>query len=258
MPSSSTPVSTACEPAAGRPSLAETFGEMVRGQLPNFFRLYLNPFVVQTCYCLSRYVETTWPARPAPGARPSFLANSFDEALAGAIKLARFSGTVEGRSPAGLVLDPGARLGPFASVTLEGGGRVEFVPDVTVAGDASEIDARLRSAQRFGFVILVPSPGDPLDRHAEALSGLIRQAAPLLITCVDRPSLAACRAGSAWLMRELTPDGGRLSAGRHRPARRPCPGPRVPLPDYDCHAESRPTLGLGTAAGPADGRRQHH
>jgi acetylornithine/succinyldiaminopimelate/putrescine aminotransferase len=179
---------------------------MLRGQLPNFFRLYLNPFVVQACHCLSRYVETTWPTRPAAGARPSFLANSFDEALAGAIKLARFSGAVEGRSPAGLVLDPGARLGPFASVALEGGGRVEFVPDVTVARDDAEIDARLRSGRRFGFVVLVPTPGDYLGRHAEALCALIRQAAPVLITCVDRPTLAACRGGGAWLLRELTPD----------------------------------------------------
>jgi acetylornithine/succinyldiaminopimelate/putrescine aminotransferase len=179
---------------------------MLREQLPNFFRLYLNPFVVQACYCLSRYVETTWPARPAPGARPSFLANSFDEALAGAIKLARFSGAVEGRSPAGLVLDPGARLGPFASVTLEGGGRVEFVPDVTVAEDDAEIDALLRSGRRFGFVVLVSSPSNPLDRHAGALSGLIRQSVALLITCVDRPTLSAYREESAWLLRELTPD----------------------------------------------------
>jgi acetylornithine/succinyldiaminopimelate/putrescine aminotransferase len=179
---------------------------MLREQLPNFFRLYLNPFVVQTCYCLSRYVETTWPARPPSSARPSFLANSFDEALAGAIKLARFSGAVQSRSPAGLVLDPGARLGPFASVTLEGGGRVEFVPDVIVVGNAAEIDAQLDSAGRFGFVVLVPSPGDFFDRHTEFLIGLFRQVAPLLIICVDRPTLAACRGGSARLLSELTPD----------------------------------------------------
>jgi acetylornithine/succinyldiaminopimelate/putrescine aminotransferase len=179
---------------------------MLREQVPNFFRLYLNPFVVQACYCLSRYVESTWPTRPSPGVRPSFLANSFDEALAGAIKLARFSGAVEGRPPAGLVLDPGARLGPFASVTLEGGGRVEFVPDVTVAGDDAEIDALIRSGRRFGFVVLVPSSGNPLGHHAGALSELIRQQAALLISCLDRPTLSSYREESAWLLRELTPD----------------------------------------------------
>jgi acetylornithine/succinyldiaminopimelate/putrescine aminotransferase len=175
---------------------------MLRGQLPNFFRLYLNPHVVQTCLCLSRYVATTWPGAAAgDGAYPSFLANSFDEALAGAIKLARYSGAVQGRSPLGLVIDPCGKLGPFASVTLEGG-RVEFVPDLAVVSDDSEIDAQLRSGQRFGFVILAGPP----DRHGEALRALIRQTAPLLITCVDRPTLAACRDGGGGLLRELRPD----------------------------------------------------
>jgi acetylornithine/succinyldiaminopimelate/putrescine aminotransferase len=180
---------------------------MLRDQVPNFFRLYLNPHVVQTCFCLSRYVQTTWPGRAAGAdAYPSFLANSFDEALAGAIKLARYSGADEGRPPRGLVIDPCGKLGPFASVTLEGGGRVEFVPDLVVAGDDAEIDAHLRSDRSCGFVALVPSPGRPLDRHAEALRGLIGRAAPLLITCVDRPTLAACRRGDAGLLREFAPD----------------------------------------------------
>ena len=33
---------------------------MIRGKIPNFFRLYLNPYVVQACYCLSKYVLDTW------------------------------------------------------------------------------------------------------------------------------------------------------------------------------------------------------
>jgi acetylornithine/succinyldiaminopimelate/putrescine aminotransferase len=180
---------------------------MLREQVPNFFRLYLNPYVVQTCYCLSRYVETTWAGRPpGAGSYPSFLANSFDEAFAGAIKLARYSGAVEKRPPDGLVIDPHGRLGPFASVGLEGGGRVEFVPGLIVAADDAEVDAHLRSGRRFGFVALLPAADRPLDRHAEALFGLIRQAAPLFITCLDRPTLAACRKGSAWLLRELPAD----------------------------------------------------
>jgi acetylornithine/succinyldiaminopimelate/putrescine aminotransferase len=180
---------------------------MLRGQLPNFFRLYLNPHVVGTCLCLSRYVETTWQTSPererrVTGAYPSFLANSFDEALAGAIKLARYSGAVEGRPPGGLVIDPDGKLGPFAAVTLAGGGRVDFVPDLTVASGDEEIDAQLRSGRRFGFVVLAGSPG----RHGEALTALVRQVAPLLITCVDRTALAACRAGGGGLLGELTPD----------------------------------------------------
>ena len=44
--------------------LVETFGQMLREQLPNLFRLYLNPYVVpQTCLCLERYIQATWPGR---------------------------------------------------------------------------------------------------------------------------------------------------------------------------------------------------
>jgi acetylornithine/succinyldiaminopimelate/putrescine aminotransferase len=207
VPFSSTPASTACEPVAERPSFGDTCAEMLRLQIPNFFRLYLNPYVVQACHCLSRYAETSWPAQPtAPGDCPSFLANSFDEALAGAIKLARYSGAPVGRSPVGLVIDPSGRLGPFASVTLENGGRVEFIPDLVVAAEEAELDAHLHSGRPFGFIVLVPSPGRALDWQGAALRGLIRQAAPLVITCVDRTTLSACRQGTAGLVHELTPD----------------------------------------------------
>src|SRR5262249_48889666 len=114
-----------------RHPLAETYDQILREQVPNLFRLYLNPYVAQACLCLARYVTTTWPKR-SDGEFQTFLANSFDEALSGAIKLARYSAGVSGRSGAGLVFDPGDRLGPFAGATIGSGGRVAFLPGLTV------------------------------------------------------------------------------------------------------------------------------
>ena len=77
-----------------RPSIADTCARIVQEQLPNLFRLYLNPFVAQACFCLGKYVQGTW-GRDEPF--QTFLANGFDEALSGAIKLARYSASSEGR-----------------------------------------------------------------------------------------------------------------------------------------------------------------
>lgn len=175
--------------------LDQTFERMLREQLPNLFRLYVNPFVAQACLCLSRYVETTWPDGGTE--HQSFLANSFDEALSGAIKLARFDGSAAGRSPTGLIIDPNGRLGPFVSTPVADG-RIEFVPGLVVAG------AESAPAGPFGFVVLIGAGGD-LERHAETVRAAVRQGA-LLITCVDRPALAAMRRSSTGLLRELTPD----------------------------------------------------
>src|ERR1022692_621801 len=113
-----------------RQRLTETYEQILREQLPNLFRLYLNPYVVQTCFCLERYIHDTWYAKKgSPEPYQSFLANSFDEALSGAIKLARYCASIAGRSTTGLVIDPTERLGPFASA-----GSVVFLPGLTVVG----------------------------------------------------------------------------------------------------------------------------
>jgi acetylornithine/succinyldiaminopimelate/putrescine aminotransferase len=145
--------------------LTETFDQMLREQLPNLFRLYLNPYVVQTCYCLERYIQETWhtPAEPYQ----AFLANSFDEALSGAIKLARYCASIAGKSTTGLVIDPTDRLGPFASAS-----GVVFLPGLTIANAAVPRD------QTFGFVVLTdPDQETPSD-------------AVLRIICVDRAGFA--------------------------------------------------------------------
>jgi acetylornithine/succinyldiaminopimelate/putrescine aminotransferase len=195
--------------------LAETYERMLREQLPNLFRLYVNAFVAQTCLCLSRYValwhsQETVPQRGETvlqrggGEYQSFLANSFDEALSGAIKLARYDASVAGRPTLGLVLDPAGRLGPFASAPA-GGGRVEFVPGLVVVGGEDDVRKVASAEQRFGFVVLVAADGT-LDRHAEAVREVLRRDAALLITCVDRASLAGLRRTPAGLLRELAPD----------------------------------------------------
>jgi acetylornithine/succinyldiaminopimelate/putrescine aminotransferase len=205
VPSSSIPASTAPERSAGRQGIVETCAEILREQLPNFFRLYLNPAVVQACACLSQYVQTTWT-----GTEPvyqSFLANSFDEALSGSIKLARYTRGLEGGSPLGLVLDPGRHVGPFASASPgPGEPPLEFIPKLVIVDDTQNLAAAVPAGARFGFVVLVPLPDGSLGRNEAAVRALLDEQKPLLIGCVDRSSLAACREGKAGLLRERTPD----------------------------------------------------
>jgi len=151
-----------------------TCDEIVRGRLPNFFRLYLNPFVAQACACLDRLVRRAWPGDER---YQSFLANSFDEALSGAIKLARYHANWGGRPPTGLVVDPNGRLGPFAAIDLPAG-RLEFVPGLS---QVTAIDPT--ALQSVGFVVLV----GPLASTNE----LPRSTGQLVVRCVDRSHEAA-------------------------------------------------------------------
>jgi len=171
------------------PPLLATVRQILRDELPNLFRLYLNPYVAQTCFCLGRYVQDTW--HRGEGKAPtfqSFLANGFDEALSGAIKLARYCRSLDGRPTLGLVIDPTDRLGPFASAQVGGGAIVEFVPGLVVINRADNLRKIMSTSQRFGFVVLVAG-GDPLDEYTEALRELARRDAPLVITSVVRASL---------------------------------------------------------------------
>jgi acetylornithine/succinyldiaminopimelate/putrescine aminotransferase len=183
--------------------LLDTWDEMLREQVPNFLRLYLSPSVAGTCLCLDRYVRDAWHAGDDEIEHQTFLANSFDEALSGAIKLARFRLAAEDRPKAGLVIDPRARLGPLASVVLEGGEKIEFIPDLTVverwvpaAGDR----------QRFGFVVVFPQ-ADPESADAALTLQLAgKDPNPLLIACVSRMGLDLCRREPAAPWQRLRPD----------------------------------------------------
>ena len=185
--------------------LLDTFCQMLREQLPNLFRLYLNPYVAQTCFCLGQYVQSTWP-RSGDHPYQSFLANSFDEALGGSIKLARYCASVDERPATGLVIDPVGRLGPFAGAPATGGAWVEFLPGLVVVRRPEELHAAVTSPERFGFVALVPSAEDHLDEFAGHLRKLARRDTPLVITCVERASLAELRRTGAGILQEMAPD----------------------------------------------------
>ena len=129
-------------------SSLDTCEQILREREPNFFRLYLNPHVARTCFCLDHYVSTTWTRLTMSGRQDqppaedcqSFLANSLEEALSGAIKLARFNRYAVDRRATGLVLDPADRLTAFAGADLPDGGRVEFLPGVRWIGK-SQLDS---------------------------------------------------------------------------------------------------------------------
>ncbi|MBC7964523.1 MAG: hypothetical protein H7Z17_01260, partial [Fuerstia sp.] len=86
------PVSKASEATISKhDSILQTCDRIVRLKLPNLLRLYLNPFVAQTCVALNEMVHALWPETKSHGSYPSFLANSGEEALSGAVKLARYT-----------------------------------------------------------------------------------------------------------------------------------------------------------------------
>jgi acetylornithine/succinyldiaminopimelate/putrescine aminotransferase len=134
------------------------------------------------------------------------LANSFDEALSGAIKLARYSADIEGRPKTGLVLDPEGRIGPSVSVAIDGMGKIDFLPDLVVAGsEGDDAAGMLREAGRFGFVVVFPSSRQRLIPDVAALTRADGKHSLPIIICVDRASLAYCRAEPSTAWRTLRP-----------------------------------------------------
>src|SRR5262245_57926220 len=180
-----------------RHPLLDTWDELIRAETPNFLRLYVNPHVVQTCLCLSRYVQETWHAGAVQPEYQTFLANGFDEALSGAIKLARFCAAAAGGPRMGLVINPEGRLGPVASVTLENGDKVDFIPELVVAGKDRPL-ALPPAQDHFGFVVLFPTDTVPEWNPSGP--------APLLILCLSRAALAQCRKEESAPWRSLRPD----------------------------------------------------
>src|SRR5262249_5144423 len=150
--------------ASPSPSPLTTIEQMIAEQEPNLLRLYLNPHVVQTCYCLDRYVRETWSEVSGPNGGKgveechAFLANSLGEALGGAIKLLRHNRSAASALPTGLILDPADRLTGFAHLDLPEGGRVEFLPGLRVIGGerVDEFAARIASeGVEAGYDLLV-------------------------------------------------------------------------------------------------------
>jgi acetylornithine/succinyldiaminopimelate/putrescine aminotransferase len=181
---------------------------MQRRQTPNFFRLYLNPFVAQTCLCLNRYVQGTWFGQGLEKPEyQTFLGNAFDEALSGAIKLARYWLNLQRRPLAGLIIDCEGRLGPFAGITLENQRRIDFVPDLVVLGSSdNNPDVAFPANRDYGFVVLLSSPALQTPMILGGLRTLFANHSPLIIQCIDRARLAACRREDCSFWEQLPPD----------------------------------------------------
>jgi hypothetical protein len=122
------------------------------------------------------------------------LANSFDEALSGAIKLARYVCNLQNRSPRGLVIDAEGRLGYFASMSFRSGSEIAFLPELVIAGPKGQnVRPALQSGDRFGLVVLLVSDRLLSSDGDQELQALVREQSPLLITCVDRAALTILR-----------------------------------------------------------------
>jgi acetylornithine/succinyldiaminopimelate/putrescine aminotransferase len=188
--------------------LLKTLDQLVRQQTPNFFRLYLNPHVVQTCFCLGRLAREVWYGQAAEEPEfQTFLANSFDEALSGALKLARFCASRQGRPKSGLLLGGRGRLEHFASLSLGKHGRLELLPGLILAdGETADVEAQVGPVERFGYVVLFP-PADCTgrERWGRLLERLSRTA-PLVIAAVSRAELDACRRDPSHWWDSLPPD----------------------------------------------------
>jgi acetylornithine/succinyldiaminopimelate/putrescine aminotransferase len=150
-------------------------------------------------------VQDTWFRDRAKEVRfQTFLANSFDEALSGAIKLARYQLNLQHRSPAGLVIDRGGRLGYFASALIKGDQQIDFIPKLRIVGPHSRgLDVVVQSGEQFGLVVLLDSPGRLEGSDEEGLQRLIREQSPLVIVGVDRHGLAMWRRSALTSKRPL-------------------------------------------------------
>ncbi|MDG3004699.1 aminotransferase class III-fold pyridoxal phosphate-dependent enzyme [Paludisphaera mucosa] len=181
-----------------RPSSSplETIARILRDREPNFLRCYLNPHVAQACYCLDGLVRETWHV----GECQSFLANSLDEALGGAIKLVRYNRPAPAARADGWIVDPEDRLAAFAAEDLPGGDRVEFLPGLRATrGDLGDADL----AAPIDLVVLA---GDLPAGRADAIREAIRRHAPAVIVCVGRDDLDALRGGPRGWLHEVAPD----------------------------------------------------
>lgn len=189
-------------------SLLKTLDKLIQEQTPNFFRLYLNPYVAQTCFCLGRMVQDAWYTQVAEKPEfQTFLANSVDEALSGAVKLARFCASQQGRPRMGLLLGGRGRFANFASLSLGALGHLELIPELVVVDeDTAAIESLVGPLDRFGYLVLC-APTDGKDRERlERILAALPSPAPLVIACVGRAEFDACRGDSSSWWATLPPD----------------------------------------------------
>ena len=185
-------------------SALQTCDQIIRLKIPNLLRLYLNPFVAQTCVALAEIVSEVWPATRSEGRRSSFLANSGEEALSGALKLARYAQNVGSQKDAAaterrtlatrvFLVDDGNRFRHFASTVIESDESdqqvtIEFIPEMHSISTA-QFTARDKQADASGG-ILVLSPDALREAHRsddlqQAVMRFCSGNRGLVIACMD-------------------------------------------------------------------------
>ena len=178
--------STACDSVTQASSLADTCDQIIRGKIPNLLRLYLNPYVAQACHCLSAYIKENWSAQYSSTNFQVFLANSLEEALSGAVKLARYICNATGYANAGIILDPSSRLEHFASTQIAGQGGIQFIPELGIVSDASILTDK---ANECGFVALFHAQWKTLDTSTRKDLEDLQSQGLILIVITDREHL---------------------------------------------------------------------
>jgi acetylornithine/succinyldiaminopimelate/putrescine aminotransferase len=162
-------------------SVLATCERILQFKIPNLLRLYLNPYVTRTCVALNELVHAAWPATLPHGNFTSFLANSGEEALSGAIKLARY--TLNARTRSGIarvfLIDDHETFSGFASTSVQGSDgiwtRIQFIPDVSELTTAEFLclsateGAVSRRCQQIANVVVI-GPATSVSPTSELLS----------------------------------------------------------------------------------------
>jgi len=188
------------------PDILDTCRMLIEEQTPNFFRLYLNPYVVQACVCLETIARQSWPATGTQDDRwPTYLGNAFEEVLSGACKLARYETECREMSQRGLVIDPAARLKYFEGISVTSGEQMTLIPDtVVLSGPEAIANVRNLPDDQFGFVVVLPEAIDAL-QEAE-LKETLKWHTRLKIVCLDRDTWLRSRQPKADWPADLNPD----------------------------------------------------
>jgi acetylornithine/succinyldiaminopimelate/putrescine aminotransferase len=179
---------------------------LIAEQTPNFFRLYLNPYVAQACVCLETIVRQSWPTSDTQEERrPTYLGNALEEVLSGACKLARYETECRGKSQRGLIIDPAARLKYFEGISVASGEQITLIPEtVVLAGPEAIANSRNLSGEEFGFVVVLPEAIAALQESD--LRDILKWHARLRIVCLDRDTWLRSREPNADWPFDLDPD----------------------------------------------------
>ena len=195
-------------------SAFQTCDQIIRLKIPNLLRLYLNPFVAQTCVALAEMVWDVWPESKTEGRRSSFLANSGEEALSGALKLARYTQNVRSQKDASIkehrfaatrvwLVDDGSRFRHFAETTVVPDESyrsneshksyepisVQFIPEI-ISLSTAELISRIEQDQvSAGILVLSPQAVRESLRSKELHQAVQRYCSSdrsLIIACMDQ------------------------------------------------------------------------